>query len=530
MLELMKLSSGGTKSEGALSAKADKTFDTLKFAFEGAEKFMMEMNLTPSNAGCICDFGSTPPHHSFLLRAERLGLTSDERLQLQGIVQEITDVLTSSRVIASVEVCGSYGKGTAVSCCADLDMVVITVKCFESDMYLSLQHHAATLLKDNLKVDLKYRPLAVSFTYKHVEIDVVLASPNIEPISQCYLPPRPRFFRRPSLSVQECAFLCARPPIFGAVVRLLKKWRASAENWPRRCKPRSYLLELIALAAVQKLDASQLTEETVCNGFVTSLELLLQIISGDLKLYWVENYPEYSIEFENYDEPIVMDPFDPTNNVAGLLQIQDWHPLSHLAEQTLISVRDRKLIQRVIHITPTAKPSVSAISPQYRFSCFILRAEQFKRVGNLEEALDTLAAASQIDSSNIKLKYMWHECIKQLFSEECDAKQSPLTEAELLSRLKNAVVYSECISRVGKEGKEMFTRPVKAPNFVSKDIGACEEMDIPFSTYMRLHDETDSNSSEEEDIPQMVKLFPDPSEDELYTPLPVGKNRRCNAP
>ena len=45
---------------------------------------------------------------------------------------------------------------------------------------------------------------------------------------------------------------------------------------------------------------------------------------------------------------------------------------------------------------------------------------------------------------------------------------------------------------------------------------ACEEIDIPFSTYLRLHDEVDSNSSEEEDI--MVKLFPDSSEDELYIP------------
>ena len=348
---------------------------------------------------------------------------------------------------------------------------------------------------------------------------MVLASPNIEPISQCYLPPRPRFFRRPSLSVQECAFLRAQPPLFGAVVRLLKKWRASAENWPRCCKPRSYLLELIALAAVKTLDASQMTDETVCNGFVTSLELLLQVISGDRKLYWDDNYPEYSIEFENYDGPIVMDPFDPTNNMAGLLQIQDWHPLRHLAEQTLISVRDRKLMQRVIHITPTAEPSVSAISPQYRFSCFILRAEQFMRVGNLEEALSALVASSQIDSSNIKLKYMWHECIKQLFSEECEAKQSLLTEAELLLRLKDAHLVSERVSRFGKEVKETFARPAKAPNFISKDIGACEEMDIPFSTYMRSCDEADSNSSEKEDIPQMVKLFPDPSEDELYTPL-----------
>ena len=226
MFELMELSGRGTESDDAMSAKADNMFDTLKFAVEGAEKFMMEMNLTPPNAGCICDFGSTPPHHSFLLRAQTLGLTSDERLQLQGIVQEITDVLTSSRVIASVEVCGSFGKGTAVSGCADLDMVAITVKCFESDMYLSLQHHAATLLKDNLKVDLKYKPLAVSFTYKDVEVDLVLASPNIEPISQCYLPPRPRYFRRPSLSVQECAFLRAQPPLFSAVVRLLKKCMA----------------------------------------------------------------------------------------------------------------------------------------------------------------------------------------------------------------------------------------------------------------------------------------------------------------
>ena len=520
VVELMEPSGGGTKCEGAARAEVDNPFDTQKFAFEGVEKFMMEMNLTPSNGSGMGDFSSNPQHHSFLLRSESLALTSTERLQLQGIVQEITDVLTRSRVIASVEVCGSYGKGTAVSGCADLDMVAITAKCFESDMYLSLQRHVATLLKD-LKVDIKHKPLAVSFKYKYVEIDVVLASPNIEPLSQCYLTPRPRFFRRPSLSVKECAFFRTQPALFGAVVRLLKKWRASAEHWPRRSSPRSYLLELIALAAVQKVDASQFTEETVRGGFVTSLELLLQVISGNLKLYWAENYPEYSIQFENHDGPIVMDPFDPTNNLAGLLQIQDWGPLSQLAEQTLIAIRDRNLVQRVIRIIPTLEQSVSVISPQYRFSCSVLRAEQCITAGNLEEALNALSDASdasQVDNSNIKLQCMWHECITQLCAEECEAKQSPLTEAELLLRLKDAVVDSERVSRFGKEWKEVFDRPAKAPDFAFKDMNACEEMDIPFSTYMRSRDEADSDSSEEEDIPRMAKLFPEPSEDELYTP------------
>ena len=511
VVELMKPSGGGANSESKAGAKADDIFDTRKFAIEGAEKFMMQMNPSPSNGIGMGDFSSTPPHHSFLLTAERLALTSDERLQLQGIVQEITDLLTSSRVITSVEVCGSYGKGTAVSGCADLDMVAITAKCFESDMYLSLQHHVATLL-DDLKVDIKYKPLAVSFTHKHVGIDVVLASPNIEPLSQCYLPPRPRFFRRPSLSVQECVFLREQPPLFGAVVRLLKNWRASAENWPRHSRPRSYLLELIALAAVQKVNASQFTEEAVRSGFVTSLELLLQVISGNLKLYWVDNYPEYSIQFENHDGPIVMDPFDPTNNLAGLLQIQDWRPLSQLAEQTLIAIRDHNLVQRVIHITPTAEQTVSAISPKYRFSCFVLRAEQFIRAGNVEEALDALAAASQIDTSNIQLQCMWYECITQLFAEERGAKQSSLTEAELLLRLKDAVVATE------KGSKEVFARPAKAHDVFTKNKGACEEMDIPFSTYMSSRDEIDSDSLEEEDNPRMGKLFPEPSEDELYTP------------
>ena len=514
VVELMEPSGGGTKSESKVSAEADDTFDTRKFAIEGAEKFMMQMNPSPSNG---CGMSSTPPHHSFLLRAESLALTSDERLQLQGIVQEITDLLTHSRVITSVEVCGSFGKGTAVSGCADLDMVAITAKCFESNLYLSLQHHVATLLED-LKVDIKHKPLAVSFKYKDVGIDVVLASPKIEPLSQCYLPPRPRFFRRPSLSVQECAFLRAQPPLFGAVVRLLKNWRASAENWPRHSKPRSYLLELIALAAVQKLNASQFTEENVRSGFVTSLELLLQVISGNLKLYWVDNYPEYSIQFENHDGPIMMDPFDPTNNLAGLLQIQDWCPLSQLAEQTLIAIRDHNLVQRVIHITPTAEQSLSAISPKYRFSCLILRAEQFIIAGNLEEALNALAAASQIDTSNIKLQCMWYECITQLFDEEHGAKQSSLTEAELLLRLKDAVVDTLQVSKFGKEVKKVFAQPVKAPDYITKNIGACEEMDIPFSTYMSSRDEADSDSSEMEDIPRMVKLFPEPSEDELYTP------------
>ena len=505
----------GIRSEGTMSAEIGNRLDIVKFASEAVEKFM---NSTLSNGGGMSDFGLTSLHDPFLQSAENLALTSEKQLHLQGIVQEIRDILTSSRVIASVEVCGSYGKGTAVSGCVDLDIVAMTVKCFESDMYLSLQHHVATLLKNNLKVELKYKPLAVSFTYKHVEIDVVVASPNIEPISQCFLPPRPRYFRRPSLSVQECAFLRSQPHLFGAVVRLLKKWRASAENWPYGCKPRSFLLELIALAAIQKVGTS-FTEETVRNGFVTSLELLLQVISGDLRLYWVDNYPDYSIQFENYDGPIVMDPFDPTNNLAGLLQIQDWHPLSQLAEQTLIAIRDLNIVQRVIHITPTSEKRVSSIASSYRFSCRVLRAEQLMTAGNVEEALEALAAASQIDSSNKKLLCMWLDCIKLVFAEECEAKKSSLTEVELLSKLKDGDVDSVQVSVLGKEMKKSSAQSEKAPNFFSKDKFACEEMDIPFSTYMRLHDEIDSNSSEEEDIPWVRKLFPEASEDELCTPI-----------
>ena len=74
------------------------------------------------------------------------------------------------------------------------------------------------------------------------------------------------------------------------------------------------------------------------------------------------------------------------------------------------------------------------------------------------------------------------------------------------------------VSRFGKEVKKVFARPAKAPDFVTKNMGACEEMDIPFSTYMSSRDEIDSDSLEEEDIPRMGKLFPEPSEDELYTP------------
>ena len=84
-----------------------------------------------------------------------------------------------------------------------------------------------------------------------------------------------------------------------------------------------------------------------------------------------------------------------------------------------------------------------------------------------------------------------------------------MTEAELLLTLKDAVVDSERVSRFDTK---MFAQAVKAPNFVSKDIGACEEMDIPFLTYMHSrHEAADSNSSEEEDIPKMVTLFPDPT-------------------
>ena len=65
--------------------------------------------------------------------------------------------------------------------------------------------------------------------------------------------------------------------------------------------------------------------------------------------------------------------------------------------------------------------------------------------------LDALGSASHFDNSNMKLQCMWYECITQLFAKEHGAKQSSLTESELLLRLKDAVVEAVQCQDLGRK-------------------------------------------------------------------------------
>jgi len=129
-------------------------------------------------------------------------------------------------------------------------------------------------------------------------------------------------------------------------VRITKFWR-NKEKWATKAnRPASYLLELLALRTYQQNAPSLLANMGKKTNF-DILAALFQIflrniteLSSNTFICWNTHYSEevarnnVMIKSNKPFNPIVVDPANPTNNVAN--RLDDWMPFISYAQKTLL--------------------------------------------------------------------------------------------------------------------------------------------------------------------------------------------------
>ncbi|XP_059104977.1 2'-5'-oligoadenylate synthase 1A-like [Peromyscus eremicus] len=115
-------------------------------------------------------------------------------------------------------------------------------------------------------------------------------------------------------------FLKHRPTKLKSLIRLVKHWYQLCKEKLGKPLPPQYALELLTVYAWEC--GSGDTEFNTAQGFRTVLELVTKY--RQLRIYWTEYYDFQDQDISNYlhrqlrrSRPVILDPADPTGNVAG---------------------------------------------------------------------------------------------------------------------------------------------------------------------------------------------------------------------
>nr|XP_048303125.1 2'-5'-oligoadenylate synthase 1A-like [Myodes glareolus] len=115
-------------------------------------------------------------------------------------------------------------------------------------------------------------------------------------------------------------FLKDRPLKLKNLIRLVKHWYQLCKEKLRKLLPPQYALELLTVYAWES--GSGDTEFITAQGFRTVLELVTQY--RQLQIYWTTYYDFQDQDISKYlhsqlrrARPVILDPADPTRNVAG---------------------------------------------------------------------------------------------------------------------------------------------------------------------------------------------------------------------
>ncbi|XP_057620738.1 2'-5'-oligoadenylate synthase 1A-like [Chionomys nivalis] len=263
---------------------------------------------------------------------------------------------------------GSSGKGTALKGRSDADLVVFlsNLSSFEEQLnrrgefiweiqkqLYALQREGHIRVKFEDQSSCLPNPRALSFTLsfprlqQEVEFDVLPAYDVLGHVSTDRKPD-PQIYR--SL-IHECTslrkegefstcftelqrnFLKDRPPKLKSLIRLVKHWYRLCKEKLRKPLPPQYALELLTVYAWER--GSGDTEFNTAQGFRTVLELVTKY--RQLRIYWTKHYDFQDKEISNYmhrqlrgTRPVILDPADPTGNVAGSSS-EGWQQLAEEA-------------------------------------------------------------------------------------------------------------------------------------------------------------------------------------------------------
>ncbi|XP_012586419.1 PREDICTED: 2'-5'-oligoadenylate synthase 1 [Condylura cristata] len=264
---------------------------------------------------------------------------------------------------------GSSGKGTTLKGRSDADLVVFLSPLTSFEKQLEFRGEYIKEIRRQLeacqrekyfefrvKFDIQNstheRPRALSFTLRSqfwpqegVEFDVLPAfdalgqwSEGCRPdpaiyvklIRECENLRREGEFS-PCFTELQKAFLKQRPAKVKSLIRLVKHWYQQCKEKLGKQLPPQYALELLTVYAWER--GGERTEFITAQGFRTVLELVLKY--QQLCIYWTKYYDFENSVIDQYlkkqlkrNRPVILDPADPTGNVAG-----DCYGWQRLAEE-----------------------------------------------------------------------------------------------------------------------------------------------------------------------------------------------------
>ncbi|XP_045882015.1 2'-5'-oligoadenylate synthase 1 isoform X1 [Meles meles] len=262
---------------------------------------------------------------------------------------------------------GSSGKGTSLRGRSDADLVVFlsNLGSFQEQLYKrgefiwEIKRQLEACQREEV-FEVRFevgslqweKPRALSFWLTHpylpkeVEFDVLPAfdvlgqwtnngQPNpeiyITLIRECQVLGKEGEFSTCFTELQR-DFLRQRPTKVKSLIRLVKYWFQKCKEKLGKPLPQQYALELLTVYAWEQ--GSKETEFSTAQGFQTVLKLVLNY--QQLCIYWTKYYNFENPTIRRYLErqlakrrPVILDPADPTGNVAG----RDSYPWRRLADE-----------------------------------------------------------------------------------------------------------------------------------------------------------------------------------------------------
>ncbi|XP_036210169.1 2'-5'-oligoadenylate synthase 1 isoform X2 [Myotis myotis] len=134
----------------------------------------------------------------------------------------------------------------------------------------------------------------------------------------------------PCFTELQRAFLKQRPAKLKSLIRLVKHWYQKCKEKLGQSLPPQYALELLTVYAWER--AGRQTDFITAQGFQTVLELVMNY--RQLRIHWTQYYDSSHPVIGPYlrrqlqkPRPVILDPADPTGNVAGG-KPERWEPLA----------------------------------------------------------------------------------------------------------------------------------------------------------------------------------------------------------
>nr|AWH57217.1 2',5'-oligoadenylate synthetase 1 [Bubalus bubalis] len=250
---------------------------------------------------------------------------------------------------------GSSGKGTTLRGRSDADLVVFLTNLTSFREQLERRGEFIEEIRRQLEAcqreetfEVKFEvqkrqwdnPRALSFVLRspkldqEVEFDVLPAFDALGQLTKGYRPDSRVYVQL----IQECKnlrkegefspcftelqrdFVKNRPTKLKSLIRLVKHWYQLCKEQLEKPLPPQYALELLTVYAWEQ--GCKETGFNTAQGFQTVLKLVLKY--QKLCIYWEKNYNSENPIIEEYltkqlakPRPVILDPADPTGNVAG---------------------------------------------------------------------------------------------------------------------------------------------------------------------------------------------------------------------